>query len=60
MNGIHRSIDAVYAYHNSILGILEAVSTDYENLDLDATKIQQALGDGENIELLRNVLNKLG
>ena len=60
MNGIYRSIDAVYTYHNSILGILEAISTDYENLDLDATKIKEALGDSANMGLLKDVLTKLG
>lgn len=60
VTGTYRSIDAVYTYHNSVLGILEAVSTDYENLDLDASRIQQALSNGENMELLRDVLNKLG
>lgn len=60
MNGIYRSIDAIYTYHNSVLGILEAVSTDYENLDLDAVKIKEALSNNENMSLLRDVLTKLG
>ena len=60
INGIYRSIDAIYTYHNSVLGILEAVSTDYENIDLDLTKIQDAIKDPNSIGLLRNVLDKLG
>ena len=60
MNGIYRSIDAIYTYHNSVLGILEAVSSDYDNLNLDATSIKEALGDPNNMRLLRDVLGKLG
>ena len=60
MAGVHRSVDAIYEYKNSVLGILESVSTDYSNLDLDATNIQQKLADPNNMALLRDVLSKLG
>ena len=42
------------------MGILEIVSQDYSNLDLDAQKIQKEIADPENMELLKNVLTKLG
>ena len=58
--GIHSSINAVYTYRNSALGILESISTDYSALDLDATNIQQKIADPQNMELLRKVLSKLG
>lgn len=60
MNGIYRSIDAVYTYHHSVLGILDTISTDYANLDLDANKIKEALGDSANMGLLKDILTKLG
>lgn len=60
IDGINKTVDAVYAYNNSILGILESVSKDYSNLDFDAKKIQQAISDPENLELLKEVLTKLG
>lgn len=58
--GVADSIEAVYKYRNSILGILDAVSTDYSALDLDATSIQKKLADPENMALLKQVLTKLG
>lgn len=58
--GVKTSADAIYTYKNSVMGLLEAISTDYSNLDMDATQIQQKLADPENMELLRNVLTKLG
>ena len=58
--GIRESIDAIYTYRNSVLGILDSISTDYSNLNLDASEIQKKLSDPENMELLRNILTKLG
>lgn len=54
------TIDSIYKYKNSIVGILETISADYSNLQLDATNIQQKLADPNNMELLKNVLSKLG
>jgi hypothetical protein len=57
---ISDTIDAFYRYRNSVVGILENISSDYSNLNLDASAIQQKLADPENMELLRSVLSKLG
>ena len=53
LRGVSDSIDAVYTYQNSVMGILDAVSTDYSNLNFDATEIQKKLGDPENMALLK-------
>jgi hypothetical protein len=42
------------------MGILDNVVNDYSNLNLDASEIQKKLADPENLELLREVLAKLG
>jgi hypothetical protein len=42
------------------MGILDTVSSDYNNLNLDASEIQKKIADPENMELLRNILTKLG
>lgn len=60
IDGINDTIDAVYTYQNSVLGILNTVSQDYSNLDLDATEIQKKLADKDNLSLVRDVLTKLG
>ena len=57
---INKSIKAYYDYKNSVMGILENISADYSNLNLDATEIQKKLGDPENMALLKDVLTKLG
>lgn len=61
---IHRSVTKtiknIYQQKNSALGILESISSDYSNLNLDASEIQSKLADPENLDLLRAVLTKLG
>jgi hypothetical protein len=52
--------NAIYTYRNSILGLLETISADYSNLDLNAADIQQKLADPENMALLKSILTKLG
>lgn len=58
--GLRESVKAVYDYRNSVMGILDTISTDYSNLNLDASAIQQKLADPSNMELLKTVLTKLG
>lgn len=58
--GVSDSIDAIYTYRNSVMGILDTISADYSNLNFDATEIQKKIGDPENMALLKQVLTKLG
>ena len=57
---VHQLIDSIYEYRNSARGIMEMITTDYKDLDLDAEKLQKEIGDPENLKLLRDVLDKLG
>lgn len=57
---VRRTIKNIYNQKNSVLGILETISTDYNTLNLDASEIQSKLADPENLDLLRAVLTKLG
>ena len=60
IDGINDSIEAVYKYQNSVLGILDSVAQDYSNLEFDASKIQQELADPQNLELLKGIMSRLG
>jgi hypothetical protein len=60
IDGINKTVDAVYTYNNSVLGILEAVSKDYSNLDFDIQKLQNDIANPENLKLVKEVLTKLG
>ena len=60
IHGVYDSVEAVYKYQNSVLGILDAISEDYSNLKFDAENIQKAIGDPENLTLLKDIVTKLG
>ena len=60
LTGIKQTIKSVYKYQNSVLGILDTISQDYSNLNLDATEIQKKLADPNNMELLKGIMTKLG
>ena len=60
IDGINESIEAVYKYQNSVLGILDSVAQDYSNLEFDASKIQQELADPQNLELLKGIMSRFG
>lgn len=49
----------IYTYRNSVYGILDAMSTDYNNLDLDINKIQQDVENPEILTTVKDVLTKL-
>lgn len=57
---VHAVIDEIYKYKNSALGILQAVGEDYSNLELDAEKLRQQIGNRENVEFLDAVMKKMG
>ena len=59
IDDITSTIDAYYKYKNSALGILEAATTDYKNLDLEASDIQKKIADPDNLTLLKDVITKL-
>ena len=59
-NNIYIAAKNIIAHRTSALGILEAISTDYSNLNLDATAIQQKLADPENLTLVKDILTKMG
>jgi hypothetical protein len=60
MKTVEETIKNIYDYKNSVMGILDNVTDDYDNLNFDAAKIQKMIGDPENLGLLREVLDKLG
>ena len=59
-NSVHELINSIYEYRNSARGIMEMITSDYSNLELDAQKLQKEIGNPENLKLLRDVLDKLG
>lgn len=50
---------AFYNYRTSLLGLLETVQTEYSNMDLDISDLQQKIANGEGIELVKKVIDNL-
>ena len=54
------SLEGIHQYKNSAYGILDAISTDYENLNLDIDTLTSKLSNAENLDLVKDVVTKLG
>jgi hypothetical protein len=59
-NNAKLTIDHIYQYRNSVYGIMDAMKTDYKDLDLDIEALRQQLAGPENIGFLKEVLDKMG
>lgn len=57
---VSKTQQAYYAYKTSAIGVLEAISTDYSDLDLNVEELRQKLASGENIELVQKIITNLG
>lgn len=60
LTGIEESIESIYKYRNSVMGVLDVVQSDYSSMGLDAQNIHAAIADPENLSLLKSVVTKLG
>ena len=59
MNGMDESINAIYTYRNSVMGILDNVSNDYDNVNVDVKKAIEQINNLDHT-LLSDVMKKLG
>lgn len=54
------TIDNIYRYRNSVYGVLDALKTDYSDLNLDVDKLTEQLSNKENVKFLKEVIDELG
>lgn len=57
---VYTTIQNLYDFKNSAMGILSFIASDYSSVEMDASKIQEMLANPENLELLKQVVTKLG
>lgn len=50
------TIKNLYDYKNSAMGILDMISTDYNNVNFDLNAIQDKLADPNSLDLLKEIL----
>ena len=53
------SIISIMKYRNSIYGILDALRTDYNDLDLNIETLQKQLADSKDIKELKAIVDKM-
>ena len=53
--GVQQSIESIYKYQNSVLGILDSIQNDYSNLDLDIEGLIEKIKDPESLKTLKEI-----
>ena len=53
-------LENIYAYKNSIYGVIEGFNNSADNIKLDSEEIQKNLSDPENLKLVKEILTKMG
>ena len=59
LGGVWRSIDAVYGYQNSVLGILDTIRTDYSDMNINVEELLGKIKGTENLEMVKDLLTNL-
>jgi hypothetical protein len=59
-DSVWHTISNIYDYKNSVMGVLEAATTEYSDLELDVNKLKEGLTDPESLKLLKDIVVKLG
>ena len=59
-NTMMETVEQIYKYTNSAYGILDAINTDYKNINFDIEKLTKELQNKEGVEFLNDVVTKLG
>lgn len=57
---IKETISNIYAYKNSVLGMIDAMNQKSEDLQVDGEALQKVIGDPENLTLVKQILDNLG
>ena len=59
-NILDETIEKLEKYQTSAYGILDSLKKDYQNMEIDYEKLQQKIRDKEGIELVDEIVKKLG
>lgn len=59
VSGLNDSIEAVYKYYNSVVGVLDTIATNYDNLNLDLDKIKEKIADPQLLSYVKDMLDKV-
>ena len=57
--GVWNSIESIYKYQNSVLGLLDTIKTDYSNMKLDIDSLNEAITDPQMLEFVKGMLTNI-
>lgn len=57
--GLQNTLTSVYAYQNSVLGVLDTIKTDYSNTEFDLKEMQDVLSS-QDLTVVKDIITKLG
>jgi hypothetical protein len=57
--GVYNTIEAIYKYQNSVLGLLDTIKTDYSDTKFNLEKMQEALTSSD-LSVVKDIISKLG
>lgn len=60
INGVKDSIKALYTYRNSALGIVESIKADYDNTQINLSKLQEQINDPNIASFIKELLPLMG
>lgn len=58
--GIHDSVQSLYKYRNSLVGMLEAITANYSSVSFDLENIMKQIQDPQALAMLKQILPLLG
>lgn len=58
--GVYDSIESVYKYQNSALGILDGIKSGYNQTEFDVAKLQETVKDLADSPLVKDIMPLLG
>ena len=58
--GVRDSIEAIYKYQNSILGLFDVIKNGYTETEIDIEKMQKSIEELSNMPMLKELASSLG
>ena len=53
---VQETIQSIYSYKNSVMGVLDTIKQDYSSLNLDLETVKNNIADPEQLDLLKQII----
>ena len=59
-SGVWRSVESIYKYQNSVLGLLDSIKNNYSNAEMDVEQLQKTIQELSKSSLIKDIMPLLG